>query len=206
MHADIKHRLITTTRTRYTDRLRALLSRASLDVEEARDGMVDCYVATYFGGLERGRSGYFGIDASASQIERVAKALIRSRLRAGGGSYDDPTITELDRVRIEVDEELQLEDLPGDLRELHDQLCRQLINKAEESSSGARSGVIEKTSAQEFLRPPSPEKEVTRGIRDSLATYLAFAGENVRAGASLDDIAEFEKKIARLVETLRDFS
>lgn len=205
MHADVKHRLITTTRTRYTDRLRALLSRPSLDAEEARDGMVDCYVATYFGGLERGRSGYFGIDASASQIERVAKALIRSRLRAAGGSYEHPTIGELDRVRVEVDEELQLEDLPGDLRELHDQLCRQLITKAEESH-GARSGVIERTSAHEYLRPPSPEKEVSRGLRDSLSTYLAFAAENVRAGASLDDIGEFEKKIARLIATLRDFS
>ncbi len=168
--------------------------------------MVDCYVATYFGGLERGRSGYFGIDASASQIERVAKALIRSRLRASGGSYEHPTIGELDIVRVEVDEELQLEDLPGDLRELHDQLCRQLIAKAEECGNGARSGVIERTSAQEFLRPPSPEQEVSRGLRDSLATYLAFAAENVRAGATLDDISEFEKKIARLVATLRDFS
>ncbi|MCB9599178.1 MAG: hypothetical protein H6720_02285 [Sandaracinus sp.] len=128
---------------KYAKRIKARLAQPRIDVEAARDGMLDCFVATYFGGLKAGIGGFFGIDASEEQVSRVAEALFRRRLKEQGASFEAPTTAALDRVKLEVDRELHFEELPAELRGLHDQVCSLMLAKADGSLEhrGARTSV-----------------------------------------------------------------
>ncbi len=104
---------------RYAKRIKARLAQPKIDMASARDGILDCYVSTYFGGLKMGISGYLGIDASEEQVAHIAQNLFRKRLREHGSSFENPSVEALDRVKQEVDEELHFDELPAEIQGLH---------------------------------------------------------------------------------------
>ncbi|MFK7989637.1 MAG: hypothetical protein AB8I08_26705 [Sandaracinaceae bacterium] len=208
-------------REKYAKRIKARLGQPNIDITAARDGILDCYIATYFGGLEHGIKGYLGIDAKEPQVAQVAEALFKKRLRAHGSSFDAPSVEVLDRVKQEVDAELHFEDLPAELRGLHDQVCTLMLSKADGALEhhGDRSVVKGAVAATQDSAPampvaaPEPQPAVPRaapvpsvsiGLRSTLAAYL----EETAAAAETEDVAALRGRLAKLeklVGVIADF-
>ncbi|MEM9195216.1 MAG: hypothetical protein AAGF12_38945 [Myxococcota bacterium] len=122
---------IASVQSKYGQRIKARLAQDKIDLPAARDGMLDCYVATYFSGLKQGIGGYLGINAREEQVAQIAETLFRKRLRQHGATFEQPTVDALDRVKEEVDKELHFAELPAELRGIHDQVCSLMLAKAE---------------------------------------------------------------------------
>ncbi len=148
---------------KYGNRLRARLARPKIAIEDARDGMLDCFVSTYFAGVKQGLSRVLGVDASPDQVARVAARMFRDRLGAHGVSFDEPTAEALNAVKEEVDVEFHFRELPAELSAMHDQVCSLLLAKADGllDHDGDRSVVKPKAGAGRsngsapVVRPPS---------------------------------------------------
>lgn len=205
---------------RYAARIKARLGAPNVDAKSARDGILDCFVATYFGGLKQGIGGYLGIDASEEHVSRIAQALFKKKLVNHGATFDDPTVDALDRVRAEVDQELHFHALPAELKGVHDQVCSLMLSKAEGTLAhdGTKSAVTGRASQTPLTigrmsRPPEPAARATPppastvsfGLRSALAAYLEESAAAVREGAGDDELAERMSRLERLVTTVRDF-
>ncbi len=116
---------------KYVARLRARLARPKITVEDARDGMLDCFVSTYHTGVKQGLKGIIGVDASPDQVAQVTSRMFRDRLKKRGISFDAPTIDALNDVKEELDEEFHFSELPAEVSATHDQVCSLLIAKAD---------------------------------------------------------------------------
>lgn len=214
---------------RYATRIKARLGSRNVDAQSARDGILDCFVATYFGGLQQGIGGYLGIDASEEHVARIAQALFKKKLVAHGATFDAPTVDALDKVRMEVDKELHFHALPAELRGVHDQVCSLMLSKAEGSLShnGAKSAVKGHEAKARAVPAPAPAatsrgqlahasqptpqpaalggSTVSLGLRAALAAYLEESAAAVREGASGDVLVQRLARLERLFATLRDF-
>ena len=116
---------------KYVARLRARLARPKITVEDARDGMLDCFVSTYHTGVKQGLKGIIGVDASPDQVAQVTARMFRDRLEKRGISFDNPTAEALNEVKEELDEEFHFSELPAEMSATHDQVCSLLIAKAD---------------------------------------------------------------------------
>lgn len=138
---------------RYAQRVKARLDRPAIAIADARDGIVDCFIATYFQGVALGLKSLVAIDGTDDDVARVTAAMFRRRLRQHGVSFEAPTIEALTAVKDEVDRELHIGELPADLRAVHDQVCTLLLAKADGAlpHQPGRSAIEPSASA-----PPSP--------------------------------------------------
>ncbi len=118
-------------RDKYVARLRARLSRPAITVEDARDGMLDCYVSTYHAGVEHGLKGILGVDASPDQVAQVASKMFRDRLSQRGVSFEAPSVEALSDIKDELDGEFHFSELPVEVSATHDQVCSLLLAKAD---------------------------------------------------------------------------
>jgi hypothetical protein len=167
----------------YVKRLRARLARPQVTTEEARDGVLDCFVSTYFEGLKVGLKGVVGIEAGPDEVARLAASLFRRRLKAHGASFEQPTVASLATVKEEVDAEFHFSELPAELRATHDQVCSLLLAKADGALAhhGDRSVVARApaptSEAAPVARPPPPpaEPRVTPGGTQVFASGTAPA-------------------------------
>lgn len=116
---------------KYVSRLRARLARPKISVEDARDGILDCYVSTYHTGVKHGLKGILGVDASPDQVAQVAGRMFRDRLSKRGVGFDDVTVDVLNDVKEELDEEFHFSELPAEISATHDQVCSLLLAKAD---------------------------------------------------------------------------
>ncbi|MCR9166149.1 MAG: hypothetical protein ACE37F_10420 [Nannocystaceae bacterium] len=197
---------------KYGNRLRARLARPKISIEDARDGMLDCFVSTYFAGVKQGLARVLGVDASPDQVARVAARMFRDRLGAHGVSFDEPTAEALNAVKEEVDVEFHFRELPAELSAMHDQVCSLLLAKADGllEHEGDRSVVKPKSNGRPFasapvVRPPSfgkppstkggtrhvatvpppqPPRRVNSPVTDSLRQALASYLDEVRSSAA----------------------
>lgn len=157
---------------RYATRIKARLGSPNVDANSARDGILDCFVATYFGGLQQGIGGYLGIDASEEHVARIAQALFKKKLVAHGATFDAPTVDALDKVRMEVDKELHFHELPAELRGVHDQVCSLMLSKAEGTldHNGAKSAVKGSKPHAPAVSNPAPSNPPKLAISESAAS------------------------------------
>lgn len=134
---------------KYVTRLRARLSRPKITVEDARDGILDCFVSTYYEGVKQGLEGILGIHAEPDQVAQVASKMFRDRLAKRGLDFDAPTADGLSEVKEELDEEFHFAELPAELSATHDQVCSLLLAKADGllEHHGDRSVIRAKTSS-----------------------------------------------------------
>ena len=206
---------------RYVQRLRARLAKPRVSVEDARDGVLDCFVSTYHEGLGAGLRGVVGVEAGPDEVARVAAGLFRKRLRAHGASFEAPTIDALAKVKAEVDEELHFAELPAELRSTHDRVCELLLSKADGvlPHDGDRSAV--RTTSTGVAMPArsegalqaepvvAPRGSAARGsgaraMRDAIAALLDELSHEARDGAPLPELLRRLDKARRLVETVHE--
>ena len=136
---------------RYAARVKARLERAEITVADARDGLLDCFLASYFQGVHLGLKSLAAIEGGDDEIARVTAAMFRRRLRAHGASFEAPTVAALAQVKDEVDAELHLIELPAELRGVHDQVCALLLAKADGALPHRRGPRVARPTA----RPPA---------------------------------------------------
>lgn len=204
---------------KYVARLRARLARPKITVEDARDGILDCFVSTYHTGVKQGLEGILGVDANPDQVAQVVGRMFRDRLAARGESFDEPTIEGLDALKEEVDAELHFTELPAEVSATHDQVCSLLLAKADGllEHHGDRSVLqgqpapIPKPPAPPQLRPASTSARrverdpVTANLRRALGSYL----DEIRRGVEETDPSELLARLERaqgLARSIAEFS
>jgi len=169
---------------KYGNRLRARLARPKITIEDARDGMLDCFVSTYFAGVQQGLSRVLGVDAKPDQVAQVTARMFRDRLAKRGVSFDEPTAEGLNEVKEEIDVEFHFRELPAELGAMHDQVCSLLLAKADgliehdgdRSVVGRKDGDRAAASSRvesprpPVIRPPSFGETNTQGGTRHVAT------------------------------------
>lgn len=221
---------------RYARRIKARLAQPSIDVQAARDGMLDCFVSTYHAGLAAGVKSILDIDAGEAQVARLARSLFRKRLEARGSSFEEPTVEALDAIKTEVDEELHFQELPAEMRGVHDQVCSLLLAKAEGTlgHAGATAVVTPQAGAERIAatrptearvpvgqslatphpaaaaapRAPTvaPGSTVEQGLRETVALHLGEVRTAVAGGAALPVIRAQLEQLNVLLQALEHFS
>lgn len=202
----------TAVQERYAQRVKARLDRPHITLADARDGIVDCFIATYFQGVSLGLRSMVGIDGSDDDVARVTASMFRRRLREHGASFEAPTVDALTAVKDEVDRELHLTELPAEIRGVHDQVCALLLAKADGAlphrpgrSSVAAAGTqapapsptantaASPTPPRPMPLPPAPSTPAPTPtprtttddeLRRVLERHLAEVGREATAGAS----------------------
>ena len=191
-----------TIQERYANRVKARLDRPLITVAEARDGILDCFIATYFQGVAMGLKSLVAVEGGDDEVARVTAAMFRRRMREHGASFDAPTIDALLAVKDDVDRELHVTELPAEIRGVHDQVCSLLLAKADGSLAHqpGRSAVAPAASAttaaaaapRPLPSPPPPPSNAAAGLGDELrrvlARHLQQVAKDVVAGAAPDAV------------------
>jgi hypothetical protein len=198
----------------YVERLRRRLARPAISVKDARDGVLDCFVATYQEGLAAGLEGVLGVEAGPDQVARIAAGIFRKRLANHGSSFEQPSIEALARVKEEADQELHFAKLPVEIQSTHDRVCELLLAKAEGSlpHAGDHSSVVGarvSASAITSVAPTSliaspPARPASVALREAIASLLDEVGMAARNGRPMNEIDARLEKTRRLVETARE--
>ena len=156
----------------YVQRLRSRLAKPEIELTDARDGLVDCFVSSYFEGVKLGLAGIVGIDASPDDVATVTTELFRKRLENHGASFENPSIEALALVKEEVDRELHFSELPAELNAVHDQVCSLLLAKAE--------GTLDHS---QLLTDPEEAAEFVKATKvDALAIAIGTGGASMGCG------------------------
>ncbi|MDP3232343.1 MAG: hypothetical protein Q8S33_01655 [Myxococcales bacterium] len=194
----------------YVKRLRARLAKPAITVTEARDGILDCFVSTYFEGVSRGLTQLVGVKAEPDEVARVAGQMFRVRLGKHGVSFEAPTLDALSKVKDEVDQEFHFAELPAEHRALHDQVCTLLVAKADGSLAhrGDRSVVTKSAEparatepaarVPEPVRPPEPVMPPTSEVAAQLRGVLASTLQGLARDASKESVRELERRLEQL--------
>ena len=196
----------------YVDRLRQRLARPAISVKDARDGVLDCFVATYQEGLAAGLEGVLGVEAGPDQVARVAAGIFRKRLANHGASFEEPTVEALARVKDEADQELHFAKLPVEIQATHDRVCELLLAKAEGSlpHAGDHSSVVGArasttvSSAPTAAVPAPPARPASSALREAVASLLDEVGTAARSGRSMTEIDTRLERVRRLVQTVAE--
>lgn len=196
----------------YVDRLRQRLARSAISVKDARDGVLDCFVATYQEGLSAGLEGVLGVEAGPDQVARVAAGIFRKRLANHGASFEEPTVEALARVKDEADQELHFAKLPVEIQATHDRVCELLLAKAEGSlpHAGDHSSVVGArasttvSSAPTAAVPAPPSRPASSALREAVASLLDELGTAARSGRSMTEIDTRLERVRRLVQTVAE--
>lgn len=202
-------------RQELAQRIKARLAASSITVEDARDGLRDCFVSSYLGGVSEGLRN-FDLQGDVNQVSRVIESMFRRRLRDKGGSWELPDTTTLLAVKDEIDHEMHIHELPAELRGVHDQVCNLLLAKADNTlpHHGNRSVVTSKASAGSSVaksRPmavsmPSSKAKVgpaEHAIRQSVTAYLEEMIASTGRGAEPDQLLADINGLRHLVNALQ---
>lgn len=199
-----------TAREKYASEVKRRLGSDQVTEVEARDGLRDCFVASYLGGVAQGLDN-FSLRGDVGQVKGVVEAIFRRRLKAHGTSWETPTVDGLQSVKDEVDVETHLDELPPELKGLHDQVCTLLIGKArgDVGHVGDRS-VVKAQARGEVVEPVAvppqevaAEDPVSAQMRQTVATLLDQMALEARAGASVDALFERAGQLTGLIDTLQ---
>ena len=198
----------------YAERLKTRLARSSISTEDARDGILDCFAATYHKGVALGLKGVLGIDGSPEEVAGVTEGLFRRKLKEMGQDFDEPTVEGLKQVKDEVDREFHIGELPAELQGLHDQVCSLLIAKAEgffpHNPEGPVASILPPENGNGSASPARTASDtspwrVSVDLRQALAHDLEGIAQVTSEGASIEDLCRRLARAQRLLETLAEF-
>ncbi len=179
---------------RYAQTIKGRLSKKTINVAEARDGILDCFVASYHNGLAHGMKAVLDINAGPEDVARVAAPIFRRRLKNHDAPFEAPTIAALAAVKEEADRELRFDELPAEFRAVHDQVCNLLLAKAE--------GQIAHEGDRSVLEPPrsAGRASIGAGVSGSLRRALET---DLRESADCAVVEPVSGLRARLQRSLR---
>lgn len=184
----------------YVKRLKARLAKPAISVSDARDGILDCFVSTYFEGVNHGLKQLVGVKAEPDEVARVAAQMFKSRLGRHGANFEAPSLEALMKVKEEVDGEFHFAELPAEHRAVHDQVCTLLVAKADGTlaHAGDRSVVSKASDAK------ASEVDVKRQLRGVLASALHEASR----AAGDESVSALRRRLAqvgKLLEAVETF-
>lgn len=182
------------TRDRFAERVKQRLGKPVLTLLDARDGIRDCFVSTYAGGLLAATKG-LNLQAEPKHLEAIAERIFRRRLTAHHVSWEAPTVDALEAVKLEADAELHFDQLPAEMRAVHDQVCSLLLGKV--------SGLLPHRGDTSVVstNPATPDP-VDQAMRSTIAAFLEQFGEAVLVGETLAGLTARHATLATLLETL----
>ncbi len=199
----------TSLQQRYASRVKARLARPAISVADARDGILDCFLATYYQGVELGLRGLVGVSGGEDEVARITAAMFRRRLKEQGVSFEAPTLAALADVKDALDRELHVGELPPEIRGVHDQVCTLLLAKAEGTIDhhGARSAVAPARPAVPTANTPAPPPEpgVAATLREALARHLEAMARAARAGQPARSLGDDLARARLLIEATEAF-
>ncbi|MEM6533352.1 MAG: hypothetical protein AAF654_12045 [Myxococcota bacterium] len=183
--------------------IKSRLAKPSISVIDARDGIRDCFVSTYLGGLAHGFA-RMNIQGDAQSISLVAERILRDKLKEAGASWESPTVEALEAIKDRTDQEMHIVELPAELREVHDRVCNLLLAKASGllEHHGNRSVVAASPAA---ASAPAPDP-IETNLRHTVVAYLAQFSEAVQRGESPAKLMARTAKLSRLLETLQEMT
>lgn len=198
---------------RYAQTIKGRLSKKSINVTEARDGILDCFVASYHNGLAHGMKAVLDINAGPEDVARVAAAIFRRRLKNHDVPFEAPTVGALAAVKEEADREFRFDELPAEFRAVHDQVCNLLLSKAEGqlTHEGNRS-VLDapatpepaQAAAPSLVTPPASSgpvsypSGVSGSLRRALEAYLRESADR----AAVDPVSVMKARLQRSLRLL----
>lgn len=206
-------------REKYAKGVKQKLAATTITELEARDGLRDCFVASYLGGVAQGLDN-FNLRGDVRQVENVVEAIFRRRLKAHGTTWETPTVHGLQSVKDEIDVETHMNELPPELKSIHDQVCTLLIGKArgDVGHVGDRSVVKAQARGENVTTPPQPaapaapapaataEDPVAVQMRQTVAILLDQMAKETREGASVEALFERAGQLTGLIDTLQRLS
>lgn len=218
---------------RFASRVKAKLSRPSLTPEEARDGIIDCFAATYHRGMAAGFETTIGLKGEDEDIHKVVAALFRKKLQAHGASFEKPTVQALATTKGEADAELHFTGLSTEIRSGHDHVCALLLEKtkvlppkpAEEAKmtppptpvSAPQVQAVSAPITTPAATPPSmpvvaeatqvaaPSARVSDNLRAALSAHLGNFSRGVSLGDGQEAMRGYLVRIEKLMALIAEF-
>lgn len=182
------------SRERYGAHLKQRLARPTLSLLDARDGIRDCFVSTYLGGVEAGVKA-LQLKPEPRHLEAIADQIFRRRLAAHGVSWEAPTVEALERVKLETDAELHFDALPAELHAVHDQVCSLLLGKV--------SGLLPHRGDRSVLgKEGGRGDEVQQAMRRTIGAYLGQLRQAAEGDEAPGQLQARLETLRKLVDTL----
>jgi len=186
---------VAASRERHAALVKQRLARPHLTLLDARDGLRDCFVSTYLGGVDAGVKA-LQLRAEPHHLEGIADQIFRRRLKAQGVSWEAPTVEALERVKLETDAELHFDALPAELHAVHDQVCSLLLGKV--------SGLMpHRGNASVLGKDARRPDDVQQAMRRTIGAFLGQLREATEADESPAQLAARVATLSRLLETLQ---
>lgn len=185
------------TRDRFAERIKQRLGKPVLTLFDARDGIRDCFVSTYAGGLLAAVKG-LNLQAEPKHLEAIAERIFRRRLAAHHVSWENPTVDALEAVKLEADAELHFDQLPAEMRAVHDQVCSLLLGKV--------SGLLPHRGDSSVVSAPTAPDPVDQAMRATVAAFLEQFQAATLAGEAPVALNARLTTLSTLLETLATVS
>lgn len=177
--------------------LRERLALDRLSPEDARDGIIECFVATHRKSLVQEGPATESLPAYQGKFEASVRRMMREFFAAQGASFDEPRIELLQQARLHLEEKLGLDNVPEPILAEHNEVCTELISKGRKFLEGVAVGiptaevaaaeepreiepvikpaeVVVSESGEEIAEEPTalPVEEIVARLRDELSELV----------------------------------
>lgn len=177
--------------------LRQRLALDKLSPEDARDGIIECFVATHRKSLVQEGPATESLPAYQGKFEASVRRMMREFFAAQGASFDEPRIELLQQARLHLEEKLGLDNVPEPILAEHNEVCTELISKGRKFLEGVAVGiptaevaaaeepreiepvikpaeVVVSESGEEIAEEPTalPVEEIVARLRDELSELV----------------------------------
>ncbi len=175
--------------------LRERLALDKLSPEDARDGIIECFVATHRKSLAQEAPATESLPAYQGKFEASVRRMMREFFAAQGASFDEPRIELLQQARLHLEEKLGLDNVPEPILAEHNEVCAELISKGRKFLEGIAVGIptAEVAAAEE-------PREVEPVIKPA-EVVVSEPGEEI---AEEPTVLPVEEIVARLRDELRE--
>ena len=176
------------------------LAQEKINIDDARDGMMDCYYSSYLGGVSLGLQG-FNIHGDIPSIHKFIKKTFKDKLQKNGASWQRPTVKALESIKEEMDQETLISDLPAELKTVHDNVCTLLISKASGDLGhyGDKSAIKEELNMQ--VQAPKVNEALREVAREQLKHMLSLLNNNY----DIAQIKQETQKFLKLIDFENEF-
>jgi len=175
--------------------LRERLALDKLSPEDARDGIIECFVATHRKSLAPEGPGTESAAALQGRFEARIRGMMREFFTAQGASFDEPRIELLEKAKSYLEQRLGIHGLPGGILAEHNKICTELISKGRRFLEGV---------AVEIPTAEVAAAEKPSEIEPEVKPAEVGVGEPGEEIAEEPTVLPVEEIVARLRDELRE--